>query len=124
MPSWPLMSSADMISNSMYHGEDVDAERAVILDEISHACRLTPTEQAAEAVARSNLRHVRTQSHVIGSPSSVRRLAGPSIVAALEQVLPPQLPGRRSAPAKSNMIDWCSDSASSIVQPAASTSAA
>ncbi len=69
----------DMISNSMITGEDVDAERAVILDEISmHAD--DPTEQAAEAVAAAIFGTSGLGRAVIGSPSSVATLSRPSIV--------------------------------------------
>jgi predicted Zn-dependent peptidase len=66
----------DMITNSMITGEDVDAERAVILDEISmHAD--DPTEQAAEAVAAAIFGTSGLGRAVIGSPSSVATLRRP-----------------------------------------------
>jgi predicted Zn-dependent peptidase len=69
----------DMISNSMITGEDVDAERAVILDEISmHAD--DPTEQAAEAVAAAIFGTSGLGRAVIGSPRSVASLSRLSIV--------------------------------------------
>jgi predicted Zn-dependent peptidase len=69
----------DMITNSMITGEDVDAERAVILDEISmHAD--DPTEQAAEAVAAAIFGTSGLGRAVIGSPSSVATLRRPLIV--------------------------------------------
>ena len=69
----------DMITHSTITPEDVDAERAVILDEISmHAD--DPTEQAAEAVAAAIFGTSGLGRPVIGSPSSVATLSRPHIV--------------------------------------------
>jgi predicted Zn-dependent peptidase len=69
----------DMISHSTITPEDVDAERAVILDEISMHSD-DPTEQAAEAVAGAIFGTSGLGRPVIGSPSSVATLSRPHIV--------------------------------------------
>jgi predicted Zn-dependent peptidase len=64
----------DMISNSLITPEDVDAERAVILDEISmHAD--DPTELAAEAAAAAIFGKSGLGRPVIGSRDSVAALS-------------------------------------------------
>jgi predicted Zn-dependent peptidase len=69
----------DMITNSLITPEDVDAERAVILDEISmHAD--DPTELAAEAAATAILGKSGLGRPVIGSRESVAALSRPQIV--------------------------------------------
>jgi predicted Zn-dependent peptidase len=69
----------DMISNSLITAEDVDAERAVILDEISmHAD--DPTELAAEAAAAAIFGKSGLGRPVIGSRGSVATLGRPQIV--------------------------------------------
>jgi predicted Zn-dependent peptidase len=69
----------DMISNSLITAEDVDAERAVILDEISmHAD--DPTELAAEAAAAAIFGKSGLGRPVIGSRDSVATLGRPQIV--------------------------------------------
>ena len=66
----------DMISNSLITAEDVDAERAVILDEISmHAD--DPTELAAEAAAAAIFGKSGLGRPVIGSRDSVATLGRP-----------------------------------------------
>jgi predicted Zn-dependent peptidase len=69
----------DMISNSLITPEDVDAERAVILDEISmHAD--DPTELAAEAAAAAIFGKSGLGRPVIGSRDSVAALSRSHIV--------------------------------------------
>jgi predicted Zn-dependent peptidase len=69
----------DMISNSLITPEDVDAERAVILDEISmHAD--DPTELAAEAAAAATFGKSGLGRPVIGSRDSVAALSRSHIV--------------------------------------------
>jgi predicted Zn-dependent peptidase len=69
----------DMISNSLITPEDVDAERAVILDEISmHAD--DPTELAAEAAAAAIFGKSGLGRPVIGSRDSVAALSRSDIV--------------------------------------------
>jgi predicted Zn-dependent peptidase len=69
----------DMITNSLITGEDVDAERAVILDEISmHAD--DPTELAAEAAAAAIFGRSGLGRSVIGSRGSVATLSRPQIM--------------------------------------------
>jgi predicted Zn-dependent peptidase len=69
----------DMISNSLITAEDVDAERAVILDEISmHAD--DPTELAAEAAAAAIFGKSGLGRPVIGSRGSVTTLSRPQIM--------------------------------------------
>jgi predicted Zn-dependent peptidase len=69
----------DMITNSLITLEDVDAERAVILDEISmHAD--DPTELAGEAAAAAIFGNTGLGRAVIGSRSSVASLSRPQIV--------------------------------------------
>jgi predicted Zn-dependent peptidase len=69
----------DMITNSLITPEDVDAERAVILDEISmHAD--DPTELAGEAAAAAIFGKTGLGRVVIGSRSSVAGLSRPQIV--------------------------------------------
>ena len=69
----------DMITNSLITSEDVDAERAVILDEISmHAD--DPTELAAEAAAAAIFGKSGLGRSVIGSRGSVATIARPQIV--------------------------------------------
>jgi predicted Zn-dependent peptidase len=69
----------DMITNSLMTPEDIDAERAVILDEISmHAD--DPTELAAEAAAAAIFGKSGLGRAVIGSRGSVATLSRPQIV--------------------------------------------
>jgi predicted Zn-dependent peptidase len=69
----------DMITNSLITGEDVDAERAVILDEISmHAD--DPTELAAETAAAAIFGRSGLGRSVIGSRGSVATLSRPQIM--------------------------------------------
>jgi predicted Zn-dependent peptidase len=69
----------DMISNSLITPEDIDAERAVILDEISmHAD--DPTELAAEAAAAAIFGKSGLGRPVIGSRDSVAALSRSHIV--------------------------------------------
>ena len=69
----------DMITNSLITPEDVDAERAVILDEISmHAD--DPTELAAEAAAAAIFGKSGLGRSVIGSRGSVASLSRRQIV--------------------------------------------
>jgi predicted Zn-dependent peptidase len=69
----------DMITNSLITPEDVDAERAVILDEISmHAD--DPTELAAEAAAAAIFGRSGLGRSVIGSRGSVATLSRAQIV--------------------------------------------
>jgi predicted Zn-dependent peptidase len=69
----------DMITKSLITPEDVDAERAVILDEISmHAD--DPTELAAEAAAAAIFGKSGLGRSVIGSRGSVTTLSRPQIV--------------------------------------------
>jgi predicted Zn-dependent peptidase len=69
----------DMITNSLITPEDVDAERAVILDEISmHGD--DPTELAAEAAAAAIFGTSGLGRSVIGSRGSVGTLDRPHIV--------------------------------------------
>jgi predicted Zn-dependent peptidase len=69
----------DMISNSLITPEDIDAERAVILDEISmHAD--DPTELAAEAAAAAIFGESGLGRPVIGSRDSVATLSRSQIV--------------------------------------------
>ena len=69
----------DMITNSLITPEDVDAERAVILDEISmHAD--DPTELAAEAAAAAIFGKSGLGRSVIGSRGSVATLSRRQIV--------------------------------------------
>ena len=69
----------DMISNSLITLEDIDAERAVILDEISmHAD--DPTELAAEAAAAAIFGKSGLARPVIGSRDSVATLSRSQIV--------------------------------------------
>ena len=69
----------DMITKSLITSEDVDAERAVILDEISmHAD--DPTELAAEAAAAAIFGKSGLGRSVIGSRGSVTTLSRPQIV--------------------------------------------
>jgi predicted Zn-dependent peptidase len=69
----------DMITNSLITLEDVDAERAVILDEISmHAD--DPTELAGEAAAAGIFGKSGLGRTVIGSRSSVAGLSRPQIL--------------------------------------------
>ena len=69
----------DMISNSLITPEDIDAERAVILDEISmHAD--DPTELAAEAAAAATFGKSGLGRPVIGSRDSVAALSRSHIV--------------------------------------------
>ncbi|MGI8459912.1 MAG: M16 family metallopeptidase [Propionibacteriaceae bacterium] len=64
---------ADMITNSVVSARDVDAERAVILDEIAmHAD--DPGEQAQELVTRALLGDVGLGRPVIGSVRSIKSL--------------------------------------------------
>ena len=68
----------DMITNSLITAEDIDAERAVILDEISmHAD--DPTEMAAEAAAVAIFGKSGLGLSVIGSRASVAALSQPQI---------------------------------------------
>jgi predicted Zn-dependent peptidase len=70
---------SDMITNSLITPEDVDAERAVILDEISmHAD--DPTELAAEAAAAAIFGKSGLGRSVIGSRASVATLSRRQIV--------------------------------------------
>jgi len=69
----------DMITESLITPEDIDAERAVILDEISmHAD--DPTELAAEAAAAAIFGKSGLGRAVIGSPGSVTTLSRSQIV--------------------------------------------
>ena len=69
----------DMISNSLITPEDIDAERAVILDEISmHAD--DPTELATEAAAAATFGKSGLGRPVIGSRDSVAGLSRSHIV--------------------------------------------
>jgi predicted Zn-dependent peptidase len=69
----------DMITSSLVTAEDIDAERAVILDEISmHAD--DPTELAAEAAAAAIFGKSGLGRAVIGSRGSVTSLSRPQIV--------------------------------------------
>jgi predicted Zn-dependent peptidase len=69
----------DMITGSLITLEDIDAERAVILDEISmHAD--DPTELAAEAVATAVFGKSGLGRTVIGSRPSVATLSRPQIM--------------------------------------------
>jgi predicted Zn-dependent peptidase len=69
----------DMITNSLMTPEDIDAERAVILDEISmHAD--DPTELAAESAAAAIFGKSGLGRTVIGSRGSVMTLSRPQIV--------------------------------------------
>jgi predicted Zn-dependent peptidase len=69
----------DMITNSQVTAEDIDAERAVILDEISmHAD--DPTELAADAAAAAIFGKSGLGRAVIGSRGSVTTLSRPQIV--------------------------------------------
>ena len=69
----------DMITNSLVTAEDIDAERAVILDEISmHAD--DPTELAADAAAAAIFGKSGLGRAVIGSRGSVSTLSRPQIV--------------------------------------------
>ena len=69
----------DMIANSLMTPEHIDAERAVILDEISmHAD--DPTELAAEAAAAAIFGKSGLGRAVIGSRGSVATLGRPQIV--------------------------------------------
>jgi predicted Zn-dependent peptidase len=69
----------DMITNSLVTAEDIDAERAVILDEISmHAD--DPTELAADAAAAAIFGKSGLGRAVIGSRGSVTTLSRPQIV--------------------------------------------
>ena len=85
---------SDMITNSMITADDVDAERAVILDEISMHTD-DPTEQAAEAVAAAIFGNSGLGRAVIGSRSSVATLTPAADRAALEAALSSRLAGRR-----------------------------
>jgi predicted Zn-dependent peptidase len=68
----------DMITDSLITAEDIDAERAVILDEISmHAD--DPTELAAEAAAAAIFGKSGLGLSVIGSRASVAALSQPQI---------------------------------------------
>ncbi|HJV13744.1 MAG TPA: pitrilysin family protein, partial [Propionibacteriaceae bacterium] len=68
----------DMITDSLLTAEDIDAERAVILDEISmHAD--DPTELAAEAAAAAIFGKSGLGLSVIGSRASVDALSQPQI---------------------------------------------
>jgi predicted Zn-dependent peptidase len=68
----------DMITDSLITPEDIDAERAVILDEISmHAD--DPTELAAEAAAAAIFGKSGLGLSVIGSRASVAALSQPQI---------------------------------------------
>jgi len=69
----------DMITGSLITSEDIDAERAVILDEISmHAD--DPGELAAEAVATAVFGKSGLGRTVIGSRASVATLSRPQII--------------------------------------------
>ena len=70
---------SDMISNSLITGHDVDAERAVILDEIAmHGD--DPAELVSELVTAKMLSGVGLGRPVIGSPESIAAMSRSQIV--------------------------------------------
>ena len=85
---------SDMISNSLITGRDVDAERAVILDEIAmHGD--DPAELVSELVTAQMLSGVGLGRPVIGSPGIHRGDVAVADRPALAPALPAGVPGGR-----------------------------